>query len=196
MFNNKKKPSNNTNEQPITNNEQQPTNSVEKPNSNKKSKNTVAKKVKNKKMAHDKSELAKRLNIRISSPYGYYPEDVDPIIARLEKEVSDLEKENSKISKENNDLNQNLTQLKSEFTQFKLQVSTMGFDPMSDEDAAMNIDKLNQITGGQPASQVDIMTASAFLNDDSDIDFSLEAPVQEQPKEPPKQALKIKLKKS
>ena len=52
------------------------------------------------KIEQDKSQLAKDLNIRISSPYGYYPDDVDPIIIDLQTQLSNLSKENKQMAEE------------------------------------------------------------------------------------------------
>ena len=42
----------------------------------------------------DISEIARKYNIRVSAPHGYYPEDVDKVIADLDNQLTLLSKEN------------------------------------------------------------------------------------------------------
>lgn len=120
------------------------------------------------KIQQEKSQLAKDLNIRISSPYGYYPEDVDPIILDLQKTVSDLTKENKQLSDTVGDLTKKNADLSKQFSQLKLQMSIAEI-PISLDDNLTNISKgLGNITGNNNYSNEDIPTLSNMLQDDDD----------------------------
>ena len=45
-------------------------------------------------------DVAKRYSLRISKPYGYFPEDVHNIITSLEEQANRLAKENTKLTEE------------------------------------------------------------------------------------------------
>ena len=105
------------------------------------------KKGKSSKVEQDLSELAKRLGIRVSSPYGYYPEDVDPIIANLEKTVSDLEIENKKLSEQLHTTQTNLSSASSELAQIKMQMSLMEVPDLSAEEEFAMLGRIDSITG-------------------------------------------------
>lgn len=105
------------------------------------------KKNKSSKVEQDLSELAKRLGIRVSSPYGYYPEDVDPIIANLEKAVSDLEIENKKLSEQLHVTQTNLSSASSELAQIKMQMSLMEVPDLSAEEEFAMLGRIDSITG-------------------------------------------------
>lgn len=116
---------------------------------NKNSKGMSAKKFEN-----ELPEVARRHNIRVSSPYGYYPEDVDKIIVRFEEDVSSLEKENGLLSKKIEKQAGELKSLQFELTQLKMQVSLMEIpDTSTEQDFAMMGSGLGTITG-QPQDQV------------------------------------------
>lgn len=56
---------------------------------------------------HDyKSEWAKEANIRISQPFGYFPEDVDLYIKKLEEKIkmTEVDEKIAKLEKENENL--------------------------------------------------------------------------------------------
>ena len=76
-------------------------------------------------IAHEKSELAKSLGIRIATPYGYYPDDVDGIIGKLQGERNLLSKEKDELTSKNKELSINNDRLKSEITKLKMEISTM-----------------------------------------------------------------------
>ena len=112
------------------------------------------------------SEIALRNNIRISKPYGYYPEDVDPIILDLQKTVSDLTKENKQLSDTVGDLTKKNADLSKQFSQLKLQMSIAEI-PISLDDNLTNISRgLGNITGNNNYSNEDIPTLSNMLQDD------------------------------
>lgn len=107
-----------------------------------------------KKFENELPEVARRHNIRVSSPYGYYPEDVDKIIVHFEEDVSSLEKENGLLSKKIEKQAEELRSLQFELTQLKMQVSLMEIpDTSTEQDFAMIGSGLGTITG-QPQDQV------------------------------------------
>ena len=132
--------------------------------SKKPSKFTKTKAKNSTKIEHDKSELAKKLNIRISNPYGYYPEDVDPIILQLQKDVSSLTKENKELSDKLYTAEKNLKDLSIEFQQFKLNASLVEIKEPSIEESLINLSKIDNITGNQHDNQI---PALANLLDDN-----------------------------
>lgn len=106
------------------------------------------------KIEHELSQLAKDLGIRVSSPYGYYPEDVDPIIAGLQKEVSDLTKENKHFSEELNDTQNKLKAVQSELSQLKMQMSLMEVPDVSAEEGFAMMSRIDSITGNYNSESV------------------------------------------
>lgn len=155
------------------------------------------------KIQQEKSQLAKDLNIRISSPYGYYPEDVDPIILDLQKTVSDLTKENKQLSDTVGDLTKKNADLSKQFSQLKLQMSIAEI-PISLDDNLTNISRgLGNITGNNNYSNEDIPTLSNMLQDDdytineednllNDVIDLQKSETESKPKPKPKPKLKLK----
>lgn len=150
-------------------------------------KKKAAKKDKNgSKIEQDKSQLAKDFNIRISSPYGYYPDDVDPIIIDLQKQLSNLSIENQQLSKDNANLKKNNESLMTEITQLKLNAQLFS-RPISMEESLIGLSKIDEITGNHTeGSPLDF--AAGLLNDDGPA-VNLEEPVKQ-----PKKQIKLNLK--
>lgn len=98
------------------------------------------------KMQQEKSQLAKDLGIRISNPYGYYPDDVDPIIKKLQDELNLLTKENKQMRDQIGDLQHKNNSLSTELTSLKLQISMTEF-PVSLEDNLAGFGQLGNING-------------------------------------------------
>ena len=92
-------------------------------------------------------ELARRLGIRVSSPYGYYPEDVDKIISNLEKDVSSLTKENKDLRDQVHNAEEKSQSLQTELTQIKMQVSLMEIPDASAEENFAMLSRISTITG-------------------------------------------------
>lgn len=131
------------------------------------------------KVANEKSQLAQDLGIRISNPYGYYPDDVDPIIAGLQKSVSDLTKENKRLADELNEKTEQLKLAMSEASQLKMQMSLMEIPDMGAEEEFTMLSRIDSITGN--------------YNSNSVADMKLQQA--QQASTPPKQPIKLKLKK-
>lgn len=134
------------------------------------------------KIENELSELAKNLGIRVSSPYGYYPEDVDPIIAELQKNVSDLTKENKQLSEDLHDTQIKLKATQSELSQLKMQISLMEVPDVSAEEGFTMLSRIDSITGN--------------YNSESVADVKLQQAQQQsyqQPQDPAKPKINIKL---
>lgn len=123
----------------------------------------------------EKSQLAKDLGIRISNPYGYYPDDVDPIISNLQKQINDLSKENKMLRDEVGDLTNKNKSLSNELTSLKLQISITEI-PISLEDNLDGLSHLGTINGMDYNDSTSDL-ASRLLDDDPvDDDFEMPAP--------------------
>ena len=87
----------------------------------------------------------KKYNIRVSNPYGLYPQDVESVIIDLEKEraklqslVKQYKEENEKLQKDNEDLKTTITQLRFDMSLFEVPDSTNAQD-------FQNINKLKKL---------------------------------------------------
>ena len=117
------------------------------------------KKVKNpRKMAEkfeqDLPEVAKRHNIRVSSPYGYYPEDADKVIIDLEEAVNNLTKENMRLRDEYNTAKANELSLQNEYQSLRMQMSLMEYPDASMEQATSIFDRVPTLSGQEPSGEV------------------------------------------
>lgn len=134
------------------------------------------------KIENELSELAKDLGIRVSSPYGYYPEDVDPIIAGLQKNVSDLTKENKQLAEDLHDIQSKLKSTQSELSQLKMQMSLMEVPDVSAEEGFTMLSRIDSITGNYNSESVA----------DMKLQLAQQQPYQ-QPQAPAKPKINIKL---
>lgn len=99
------------------------------------------------KVEHDLSQLAKDLGIRVSSPYGYYPEDVDPIIEKLQKDVASLTLENKQLSQDLENALEDGRKARNELAQVKMQMSLMEVPDISQEEGFEMLRRMDSITG-------------------------------------------------
>lgn len=112
------------------------------------------------KVEQDLSEVAKSHNIRISSPYGYYPDDVDPIITQLELDISRLEKENKQLADQLHEETELRKAASSELNTIKMQMSLMEYPDVSAEESFAMLGRIDSITGNydsEPVSQLQQM---------------------------------------
>lgn len=128
------------------------------------------------KIEQDKSQLAKDLNIRISSPYGYYPDDVDPIITKLKEDVANLTKENKNLRDKNGELEKNIRAVSTELAQLKMQVSLMEVPALSIEEGLTGISKIGNITGNNDDTPI-AQLAAGLLDDEPAIEEPKKRPV-------------------
>ena len=106
------------------------------------------------KVEHELSEVAKSHNIRVSSPYGYSPDDVDPIIIQLETAVSQLTKENNKLANELHE-EQALRQAASqELAKMKMEISLFDYPDVSAEESFAMLGRIDSITGNYNSESV------------------------------------------
>lgn len=100
-----------------------------------------------KKFENELPEVAKRHNFRVSSPYGYYPEDVDKVVIQFESDVSNLTKENKKLSEEVHETKEKLTKIQTELTQLKMQMSLMEIPDVSQSESFAMLSRMSTING-------------------------------------------------
>ena len=132
------------------------------------------------KLEQDKSQLAKDLNIRISSPYGYYPDDVDPIIIDLQNQISNLSKENKQLTDNNDKLKKDNEALRTEITRMKF--SAQLFErPISMEESLIGLSKINDITGNH-SNESPLDAIGLLQDDDPIINLDDDPPPVEKPK--------------
>lgn len=100
-----------------------------------------------KKFEAELPEVAKRNNIRVSSPYGYYPEDVDKIIIDMESQLKMLQKENNHLNGQLTDYKGRLNDVQTELTKLKMQMSLMEIPDTSAEENFAMLSRISTITG-------------------------------------------------
>ena len=111
------------------------------------------KKKQNTKVGNELSEVAKRHNLRVSNPYGYYPEDVDRVLIKFEGLVNQLQRETVKLEA---DLQQALTDKKiidGELKRLRFEMSIMEVpDTTTEEDFSMisKLGTINKEVGSMP----------------------------------------------
>jgi DivIVA protein. len=86
-----------------------------------------------KKFEDNLPEIAIKYNIRVSNPYGYYPEDVDKVLLNLEASINQLTKENKELKDKLYETETSLSKINSEFQKMKMEVSLMDFPDSSTE---------------------------------------------------------------
>lgn len=91
------------------------------------------------------SDIAKKYNIRVSAPHGYYPEDVDRVLTDLDKQLTLLSKENSTADIKIAELIKERDSLKTIVTKLKLQISTMEIPDASTETDFHMLSRLSTI---------------------------------------------------
>ncbi|HOY90135.1 MAG TPA: hypothetical protein PK891_00285 [Bacteroidales bacterium] len=86
-------------------------------------------------------DIAKRYSLRISKPYGYFPEDVHNIITSLEEQANRLAKENTKLTEEADTAKKQLKDISTEFRKFKMKVQFMSFEQTTEEEELAMIEE-------------------------------------------------------
>lgn len=111
------------------------------------------KKKKNNQTGSEMSEVGKRHNLRISNPYGYYPEDVDKVLLDYEELLANHEKEIARLEKQ---LQQALTEKKiidDEFRKMKMELQFAEIPDISADEGFSMMGKMRNINpevGGMP----------------------------------------------
>ena len=108
------------------------------------------KKKKNNTSSPNLSEIALRHNIRISNPYGYYPDDVDRVIRKYEELTNTLQAETQRLEKLYAKTLDEKKAADAELQRMKLDMSLMDVpDTSAEEDIAMlaRLSNINENVG-------------------------------------------------
>lgn len=92
-------------------------------------------------------EIATKYGIRVSNPYGYYPEDVDKVITKLEAEANNLSKDNKELRDKVGTQEKEINSLRATVTELKLQMSVMQIPDVSPLESAAMLGRMETITG-------------------------------------------------
>lgn len=98
-----------------------------------------------------KSEIANKYAIRISAPHGYFPEDVDNLIKKLENTISLLEKETVTLSEALEKEKEEKKIIDKELRTMKMNMTIMDIpDTSTEEDFSMmsRLENINPDVGG------------------------------------------------
>lgn len=97
-----------------------------------------------------------KLNIRVSTPYGAYPEDVETVVSDLLEKVNKLETTNAELSKKNTQLERDLHLVNTELAKMKIDVSLMSIPETTEEEDSKMLRELNKITKAEDDEDFDI----------------------------------------
>lgn len=101
-------------------------------------------------------ETLEKLNIRVSTPYGAYPEDVETVVSDLLEKVDKLETTNAELSKKNTQLERDLHLVNTELAKMKIDVSLMSIPETTEEEDSKMLRELNKITKAEDDEDFDI----------------------------------------
>lgn len=101
-------------------------------------------------------EKLEKLNIRVSTPYGAYPEDVETVVSDLLEKVNKLETTNAELSKKNTQLERDLHLVNTELAKMKIDVSLMSIPETTEEEDSKMLRELNKITKAEDDEDFDI----------------------------------------
>lgn len=101
-------------------------------------------------------ETLEKLNIRVSTPYGAYPEDVETVVSDLLEKVDKLETANVELSKKNTQLERDLHLVNTELAKMKIDVSLMSIPETTEEEDSKMLRELNKITKAEDDEDFDI----------------------------------------
>ena len=87
--------------------------------------------------------------IRVSTPYGAYPEDVDAVILDLEEKIKSLTTQNDNLIKKNEQLNKDLHIVNTELAKMRIDVSLMTIPETTAEEDSKMLSELNKITSAE-----------------------------------------------
>lgn len=108
------------------------------------------KKKKNNGPSPNLSDVAMRHNIRISNPYGYYPDDVDRVIRKYEELTNTLDKETKRLERELASTKDELKAANGALQKLKLEMTLMEVpDTSAEQDIAMiaRLSNINEDVG-------------------------------------------------
>lgn len=101
-------------------------------------------------------ETLEKLSIRVSTPYGAYPEDVETVVSDLLEKVDKLETTNAELSKKNTQLERDLHLVNTELAKMKIDVSLMSIPETTEEEDSKMLRELNKITKAEDDEDFDI----------------------------------------
>lgn len=84
--------------------------------------------------------------IRVSTPYGAYPEDVENVLTELDTQIKELSDNLEKVSKTNKQLERDLHLVNTELAKMKIDMSLMAIPETTEEEDSKMIRELNDIT--------------------------------------------------
>lgn len=119
---------------------------------------------KNNKISFEKSQVAERHNIRISSPNGYYPEDVDRVLLSLEDQITQLTRDNEKLIQAAELARNDLSKLQVEFQRYRLQMTSFSLPEETHDQDIKNISKIQNITQQEIEPTVEISEKDGDLD--------------------------------
>lgn len=123
------------------------------------------------------SPIAKEFNLRVSKPYGYYPEDVEKTIKGLKNEISSLSKENAKLNDNIKKLEEDKSSLidritraelemgkmQREYGELQVQLTNIQLHPLSQDASLMAMSSLKSAMTGKPVEHPTTPTAPADI---------------------------------
>lgn len=101
-------------------------------------------------------ETLEKLSIRVSTPYGAYPEDVETVVSDLLEKVDKLETTNAELSKKNTQLERDLHLVNTELAKMKIDVSLMSIPETTEEEDSKMLRELNKITKAEDDEDFEI----------------------------------------
>lgn len=117
------------------------------------------------------SEIGEKYNFRVSTPQGYFPEDVDRVIIDLEHRLESLSNDNLKLRKERDEAVADKKVIDEEYKKLRWDMSVFEVPHTSaQEDIAMLNELSNVNSSVEPANEEVISTG----DEDDDLDFVLD----------------------
>lgn len=147
---------------------------------------------------HEKSDVAKKYGLRISNPHGYFPEDVDKLILKLESQIETLEKETHQLEERLTIALDEKRMIDSEYKKMKMQMSLMEVpDTTTEEDFSMfgRLQNINEDVGNMPEKLPEIVESRiplAILEDDGKDESVFDSLVSQSVNKPKKKNITIK----
>ncbi len=118
-----------------------------------------------KQFEQDLPDILKKYNIRVSKPYGCYPDDIAEVLEKLENENNLLAKENKSLAEEAEKQKKLYKEVQAEFTKFKMQVQLLRFEGNTDEQAmGMVEDGMKDIMGNSDKPKPKLKINGTKLN--------------------------------
>lgn len=116
----------------------------------------------------DISQIARDYNIRVSSPHGYFPEDVDNVLEDLTNKLNTSNKTESMLRSQVAQLEKDNEMLKGQISKLQLDIQTIGLPETSYLEDLAAFDKLENIKGNVRKDNIDI-DLETLVHDELDI---------------------------